>query len=161
MLTPRHPCTAKAFGTAQRHKDCHAIGTAEGKRRKQPAALPEAEEALSEQVGGENEALKQCKQEYVEEEHAGLQLGLLQTISAVHAVAQCIICLGTMKEASTVSGCGHTFCRGCIVEAAALSAVRANSCCPRVCKQPAWNYDSGVSQARERLSLHDSVSGCH
>jgi hypothetical protein len=83
-----------------------AIGNAEGKRRKQPAALPEAEEALSEQVGGENEALKQCKQEYVEEEHAGLQLGLQQTISAVHAVAQCIIsrCLdvGTRSAAAAL-----------------------------------------------------------
>jgi hypothetical protein len=93
----------------------------------------------------------------VEEEHAALQLGLQQTISAVHAVAECIICLGTMKEASTVPGCGHTFCRGCIVE-----AVRANSGCPRVCKQPAWNYGIRIITGTcERLSLHDSVSGCH
>ena len=94
-------------------------------------ASPEAEEALSEQLGGKNETLKRCKQEYVEEEHAALQLGLQQTISVVHAVAQCVICFGTMEEASTVSGCGHTFCRGYIVE-----AVRAKICCS-VCTQPA------------------------
>jgi len=36
----------------------HAVvGTAEGKRRKQPVASPEAEEALSEQLGGENDAV--------------------------------------------------------------------------------------------------------
>mgnify|MGYP005643357539 CR=1 FL=1 len=130
----------------------HAVmGTAEGKSRKQPVASPEAEEALSEQVGGENEALKQCKQEYVEEEHAALQLGLQQTISAVHAVAQCVICFGTMKEASTVSGCGHTFCRGCIVE-----AVRANNCCP-VCKQPVWNYE--VRPARRLSGVIGALEG--
>jgi hypothetical protein len=71
----------------------------------------------------------------VEEEHAALQLGLQQTISVVHAVAQCVICFGTMEEASTVSGCGHTFCCGCIVK-----AVRAKICCC-VCTQPAWNYE--------------------
>jgi hypothetical protein len=51
-------------------------------------------------------------------------------ISAVEAVAQCSICSDTMKQASTLSGCGHTFCRGCIEE-----AVRVKGCCP-VCHQP-------------------------
>ena len=130
----------------------HAVmGTAGGKRGKQPVALSVAEEALSEQVGGENEVLKRCKQEYVEEEHAALQQSLQPTISAVHAVAQCVICFGTMKEASTVSGCGHTFCRGCIVE-----AVRANSCCP-VCKQPVWNYE--VRPARRLSAVIGALEG--
>jgi hypothetical protein len=40
-----------------------------------------------------------------------------------------------MKHASTVSGCGHTFCRSCIEE-----AVRVSGCCPE-CHQPAWNRD--------------------
>jgi hypothetical protein len=60
---------------------------------------------------------------------------LQQQISAVEAVAQCGICSGTMKQASTVSGCGHTFCRSCIEE-----AVRVSGCCP-VCHQPVWNRD--------------------
>ena len=54
---------------------------------------------------GENQALKRCKQEFIEEGHA--------VISAVEAVAQCSICSDTMNQASTVSGCGHTFCRSC------------------------------------------------
>jgi hypothetical protein len=66
-------------------------------------------------------------------------------------VAQCVICFGTMKEASTVSGCGHTFCRGCIVE-----AVRAKSCCP-VCKQPVWNYE--VRPARRLRGVIGALEG--
>ena len=54
-----------------------------------------------------------------EEEEEGLE-----------AAVQCSICSDTMKQASTLSGCGHTFCRGCIEE-----AVRVKGCCP-VCHQP-------------------------
>ena len=98
-------------------------------------------------VQGENKALKRCKQEFIEEDHAALH----QQVSAVEAVAQCSICSGTMKQASTVSGCGHTFCRGCIVE-----AVRANSCCP-VCTQPVWNYE--VRPARRLNGVIGALEG--
>ena len=59
----------------------------------------------------------------------------------LHSESQALsICSGTMKQASTVSGCGHTFCRGCIEE-----AVRVKGCCP-VCRQPAWHRD--ITHAR-------------
>jgi hypothetical protein len=55
------------------------IITTEGKKRKQPvASLPEAAVVLSHQhqhqhqFGNGNEALKRCKQEFVEEDHAAL-----------------------------------------------------------------------------------------
>jgi late competence protein required for DNA uptake (superfamily II DNA/RNA helicase) len=105
----------------------HAVGTDKGKKRKQPPQPTLEIEHLSDQLQGENVSLKRCKQEFIEEDHAALQ----QHISAVEAVAQCSICSDTMKQASTVSGCGHTFCRSCIEE-----AVRVNGCCP-LCHQPA------------------------
>ena len=80
---------------------------------------------------GDNQALKRCKQEFIEEDHAAFQ----QVISAVEAVAQCSICCDTMKQASTVSGCGHTFCCSCIEE-----ALRVTGCCPE-CHLPAWRRD--------------------
>ena len=58
-----------------------------------------------------------------------------QIMSAVEALAQCSICSDTMKQASTVSGCGHTFCRSCIEE-----ALRVKGCCPE-CHLPAWRRD--------------------
>ena len=100
-----------------------------GKKR-QREQTPDLEH-LSDQLQGENEALKRCKQEFIEEDHAALH----QQISAVEAVAQCSICSDTMKQASTVSGCGHTFCRSCIEE-----ALRVTGCCPE-CLLPAWHRD--------------------
>ena len=88
-------------------------------------------ERPSEQLLTDNEALKRCKQEFIEEDHAVFQ----QIMSAVEAVAQCSICCDTMKHASTVSGCGHTFCRSCIEE-----ALRVKGCCPE-CHLPAWRRD--------------------
>ena len=106
-----------------------------GGKKRQREQTPDLEH-LSDQLQGENEALKRCKQEFIEEDHAALH----QQISAVEAVAQCSICSDTMKQASTVSGCGHTFCRSCIEE-----AVRVKGCCP-VCRQPVWHRD--ITHAR-------------
>jgi hypothetical protein len=88
-------------------------------------------EHLSGQLADDNQALKRCKEEFIEEDHAAMQ----QMISAVEAVARCSICCDTMKHASTVSGCGHTFCRSCIEE-----ALRVTGCCPE-CLLPAWRRD--------------------
>jgi hypothetical protein len=88
-------------------------------------------EHLSGQLVVDNQALKRCKQEFIEEDYAAFQ----QVISAVEAAAQCSICCDTMKQASTVSGCGHSFCRSCIEE-----AVRVTGCCPE-CNLPAWHRD--------------------
>ena len=93
--------------------------------------LTSERERLSDQLLGKNEALRRCKQEFNEEDHAAVH----QQIPSVEAVVQCSICCDTMKQASTVSGCGHTFCRSCIEE-----AVRVKGCCA-VCHQPAWNRD--------------------
>jgi hypothetical protein len=91
----------------------------------------EEPELPSEQLHVNNQALKRCKQEFIEEDHAVFQ----QVISAEEAAAQCSICCDTMKHASTVSGCGHTFCRSCIEE-----ALRVTGCCPE-CRVPAWHRD--------------------
>jgi hypothetical protein len=88
-------------------------------------------ELSSDQLHVNNQALKRCKEEFIEEDHAAF----MQLMSAVEAVAQCSICRDTMKQASTVSGCGHTFCRSCIEE-----AVRVTGCCPE-CLLPAWHCD--------------------
>jgi hypothetical protein len=88
-------------------------------------------EHLSGQLADDNQALKRCKHEFIEEDHAAMQ----QMMSAVEAVARCSICCDTMKHASTVSGCGHTFCRSCIEE-----ALRVKGCCPE-CLLPAWRRD--------------------
>ena len=88
-------------------------------------------ERSSEQLLTDNEALKRCKQEFIEEDHAVFQ----QMMSAVEALAQCSMCSDTMKQASTMSGCGHTFCRSCIEE-----ALRLKGCCPE-CHLPAWRRD--------------------
>jgi hypothetical protein len=88
-------------------------------------------EHLSGQLDDDNQALKRCKEEFIEEDHVAMQ----QMMSAVEAVARCSICCDTMKQASTVSGCGHTFCRSCIEE-----AVRVKGCCPE-CLLPAWHRD--------------------
>jgi hypothetical protein len=100
-----------------------------GKKRKHEHTS-EVERA-SEQLLTDNEALKRCKQEFIEEDHAVFQ----QMMSAVEALAQCSVCFDTMKQASTVSGCGHTFCRSCIEE-----ALRVKGCCPE-CHLPAWRRD--------------------
>ena len=98
------------------------------KRKHEQAKEPELPAGL---FLGDNQALKRCKEEFIEEDHAAFQ----QVISAVEAAAQCSICCDTMKQASTVSGCGHTFCRSCIEE-----AVRVTGCCPE-CHMPAWQRD--------------------
>ena len=100
------------------------------KTKRKHTPTPQAE-LLPDQLHDDNQALKRCKQEFVEEDHAAFQ----QMMSAVEAVAQCSICSDTMKQASTVSGCGHTFCRSCIEE-----ALRVKGCCPE-CHLPAWRRD--------------------
>jgi hypothetical protein len=120
----------------EEEEEGHAVSTDKGKKRKQqPQPTPEMER-LSDQLHSENQALKRCKQEFVEEDHAALN----HTISEVEAAVQCSICSDTMKQASTLSGCGHTFCRGCIEE-----DVRVKGCCP-VCRQPVWHRD--ITHAR-------------
>jgi hypothetical protein len=96
---------------------------------------------------GDNQALKRCKQEFIEEDHAALQ----QVISAVEAAAQCRICCDTMKQASTVSGCGHTFCRSCIEE-----ALRVTGCCPEF-HVPAWHRD--IMDSRKVNGLMELAGG--
>jgi hypothetical protein len=50
----------------------HAVSTGKGKKRKQqPQPTPEMER-LSDQLHGENQALKRCKQEFIEEDHTAL-----------------------------------------------------------------------------------------
>jgi hypothetical protein len=125
----------------------HAVDTDKGKKRKQqPQSISEMGH-LSDQLQGENVALKRCKQEFVEEDHAALH----QQISAMEAAVQCDICSDTMKQASTVSGCGHTFCRSCIEE-----AVRVKGCCP-VCHQPVWHRD--IIPARRLIGLMAELDG--
>ena len=70
-------------------------------------------------------------QEFIEEDHSALH----HTVPAVEPAVQSSISFDTMKQASTLSGCGHTFCRGCIEE-----AVRVKGCCPE-CLLPAWHRD--------------------
>jgi late competence protein required for DNA uptake (superfamily II DNA/RNA helicase) len=106
-------------------------------------------EHLSGQLVDDNQALKRCKQEFIEEDHAAMQ----QMISAVEAVARCSICCDTMKQASTVSGCGHTFCRSCIEE-----ALRVKGCCPE-CLLPAWRRDVRDSRRVNGIINHGSVRG--
>ena len=95
---------------------------------------------------GDNQALKRCKEEFIEEDHAAMQ----QMMSAVEAVARCSVCCDTMKQASTVSGCGHTFCRSCIEE-----ALRVTGCCPE-CLLPAWQRD--IRDARRVNGLMEVVN---
>jgi hypothetical protein len=115
-----------------------------GKKRKHEHTS-EAERS-SEQLLADNEALKRCKQEYLEADHAVFQ----QMMSAVEAAAQCSICSDTMKQASTVSGCGHTFCRNCIEE-----ALRVKGCCPE-CQLPAWRRD--IRPARRLKGVMEVVA---
>ena len=87
---------------------------------------------LSVQLADANQALKRCKKESEEAVHVDVQ----RMVSAVEpAVAQCNICCDTMTQASTMSGCGHTFCRSCIEE-----HVRMTGCCPE-CQVPARQQD--------------------
>jgi hypothetical protein len=60
-----------------------------GKKRKHEHTC-EAER-LSDQLHCENQALKRCKQEFIEEDHAAMQ----QMLSAVEAAGQCSICCDT------------------------------------------------------------------
>jgi hypothetical protein len=57
----------------------HAVGTDKGKKRKQQPQSTSEIEHLSHQLQGENVALKRCKVELIEEDHAALH----QHISAV------------------------------------------------------------------------------
>ena len=102
-----------------------------GDDKKRNQAQSFVPELISGQLVDNNQALKRCKEEFIEEDHAAMQ----QMMSEVEAVARCSICCDTMKHASTVSGCGHTFCRSCIEE-----AVRMKGCCPE-CLLPAWHRD--------------------
>jgi hypothetical protein len=54
--------------------------TDKGKKRKQEPQPPPQIERLSDQLHGENQALKRCKQAFIEEDHAALH----HTISALH-----------------------------------------------------------------------------
>jgi hypothetical protein len=67
--------------------------------------MPEIER-LSDQLHGESQALKRCKQASFEEDHAVLH----HTISAVEAAVQCGICSDTMKPAGVAESC--RFCSG-------------------------------------------------
>jgi hypothetical protein len=116
------PCHGDLGGGSDTPEEA-ATGVPAGKKRKQPQP--------TQQLVDGNEALKRCKQEFVEEDHATVQ----QMLSAVKSAVRCKICHSSMRQASTVSGCGHTFCRDCIVE-----AVRANSCCPE-CGVFAWHKE--------------------
>ena len=137
----------KPLAEEEEEEGGHAVSTDKGKKRKQePQPTPEMER-LSDQLHGENQALKRCKQEFIEEDHAALH----HTISAVEAAVQCGICLGTMMQASTVSGCGHTFCRSCIEE-----ALRVKGCCPQ-CLLPAWHCD--IRDSRRVSAIMDALVG--
>jgi hypothetical protein len=95
-----------------------------------------------EQICDDNKALKRCKLEFIEEDKAALQ----QLVSALEVVVRCSICSDTMNQASTASGCGHTFCSSCIQE-----AVRLKGCCPS-CKVPLWQRDIRNARGQRRLS---------
>jgi hypothetical protein len=93
---------------------------------------------LSVQLADANQALKRCKKESEEAVHADVQ----RMVSAVEpAVAQCNICCGAMPQASSMSGCRHTFCRSCIEES-------VTGCCPE-CHVPAWQQDTIVNAVVE------------
>jgi hypothetical protein len=79
-------------------KEEEVVVEQKGGKKRQLEQTPDLEH-LSDLLPGENNALKRCKQEFIEEDHAAFQ----QVISAVEAVAQCSICCDTMKQASTVS----------------------------------------------------------
>jgi hypothetical protein len=101
----------------------------------------------SDQLFEQNESLKHCKQEFIEEDRTDVQ----QIVSSVAAEAQCTICSDTMKQASTVSGCGHTFCRSCIED-----AVRLKGCCPD-CLLPVWQRD--IRDSRRVAGLLNICTG--
>ena len=96
---------------AEEEEEREVIPQGGGKKRKHEQSP--VSELPSEQLYANNQTLKRCKEEFIEDDHADMQ----QMISAVEAAAQCSICCDTMKQASTVSGCGHTFCRSCVEEA--------------------------------------------
>jgi hypothetical protein len=130
----------------------HAVTTGKGKKRKQQPQQISEIERVSGQLPAPNEPepfMVQCKQEFIEEavDHTAFQ----QVISAVEAVIRCGICAGIIQQASTVSGCGHTFCRGCIQE-----AVRVKGCCPE-CRQPAWHRD--IRDARRLTGVMAELDG--
>ena len=77
---------------------------------------------------------------------------LAEKLASVKAAVQCGVCVGTMKEASMLSGCGHTFCRSCIDE-----ALRVKAECP-VCRQPAWCKDIQPHRHVDRVMEHTAYS---
>ena len=112
-------------------------GEVESKRQLSEVKLPSSQPAF-----------KLFKQEFIGEGHSA---AVQQVVSAVESVAQCGICLGTMMQASTVSGCGHTFCRSCIEE-----ALRVKGCCPQ-CLLPAWLCD--IRDSRRVSAIMDALVG--
>jgi hypothetical protein len=124
------------------------------KRKQQPAVAPpeveqegisEQQQQQQQQLGVDIDAVKCCKHEFIEEEHLALQ----QMVSAVSAAVQCSVCREAMRDASTLSVCGHTFCRSCIDK-----ALRADGLCP-VCGVPAWQKDIQVSRV-----VNNVLSAC-
>ena len=83
------------------------------------------------------EEAAQAYLQHREKEHPEELEKVQQMVSAVEAVAQCNICFDTMTQASTVSGCGHTFCRSCTEES-------VTGCCPE-CHVPARQQDTIVN----------------
>ena len=125
------------------------------KRKQQPAVAPpeveqegiseQQQQQQQEQLGVDIDAVKCCKHEFIEEEHLALQ----QMVSAVSAAVQCSVCCEAMRDATTLSVCGHTFCRSCIDK-----ALRADGLCP-VCGVPAWQKDIQVSRV-----VNNMLSAC-
>ena len=117
-----------------------------GKKRKEVTQpIQEIELPSQQHLVDDNQALKRCKQEFIEEDHTALQ----QMVSAVSAAVQCSVCCEAMRDASTLSVCGHTFCRSCIDK-----ALRADGFCP-VCGVPAWQKDIQVSRV-----VNNVLSAC-
>ena len=67
--------------------------------------------------------------------------------TALLSAAQCSICQDILEDASSLSTCGHTFCKDCIHNTVATGKT---SCCP-TCKVFAWARDVMPSRRVETL----------
>ena len=103
MTRPVAPSDGLAVATTGQAASVSALTPAPHDKKRKLQLMAETETAGL--MVEDNQALRRC-----EEVHAATQ----QPIAAMEAVAQCIICSDTMKQASTVSGCGPTFCRSCL-----------------------------------------------